>query len=81
MKKTLSESVAVVVATARKKTNLSQEELASRSNLDRTYISGIERGVRNITLKSLERVVSGLEMTMADFLKELMNEVTIHDKE
>lgn len=81
MKKTLSESVAVVVATARKKTNLSQEELASRSNLDRTYISGIERGVRNITLKSLERVVSGLEMTMADFLKELMNEFTIHDKE
>jgi transcriptional regulator with XRE-family HTH domain len=38
----------------------SQEELADRAELDRTYISGIERGRRNPTLKSLQLIVDAL---------------------
>ncbi|AJR09792.1 transcriptional regulator [Photobacterium gaetbulicola] len=37
----------------RKEAALSQEELAARSGLDRTYISGIERGLRNVSLINL----------------------------
>ena len=40
----------------REKLDLSQEELGFRADLDRTYISGIERGVRNPTLKIVWRL-------------------------
>ncbi|OYZ16428.1 MAG: hypothetical protein B7Y35_00310 [Sphingomonadales bacterium 28-64-96] len=40
--------------------NLSQEEVAHRSGLDRTYISGCERGVRNPTLATVEKISSAL---------------------
>ena len=39
---------------------LSQEELAHRAELHRTYISGLERGVRNPTLTVLEKLAHGL---------------------
>ena len=41
---------------------ISQEELAHRTDLDRTYISGIERGVRNPTIKVLERLAIALDV-------------------
>lgn len=46
---------------------LSQEEVAARAGLDRTYISGCERGVRNPTLTSVERISSALGVK-PDFL-------------
>ena len=39
---------------------LTQRELAKRAGLDVTYCSGIERGCRNLSLKSLEKVAKGL---------------------
>jgi transcriptional regulator with XRE-family HTH domain len=39
---------------------ISQEELGALSNLDRTYISGIERGKRNVTLKNILQIASAL---------------------
>lgn len=45
---------------------MSQEELAFRSGLNRNYISDTERGTRNISLKSLERIAIGLEVQIAD---------------
>ena len=48
------------IKSLRLKKGLSQRELAKRSGLDVTYISGIERGVRNLSLKSLEKVAKGL---------------------
>ena len=44
----------------RAKKKLSQRVLAERSGLDVSYISGIERGCRNVSLKSLEKVAKGL---------------------
>lgn len=41
---------------------LSQEELGYRCGLDRTYVSGIERGVRNPTLKVIWQLADGLEV-------------------
>jgi transcriptional regulator with XRE-family HTH domain len=43
---------------------LSQEELADRSGLDRTYISGIERGRRNPTIKILQKVADALGVNL-----------------
>lgn len=39
---------------------LSQEDLAERAGLDRTYISGVERGIRNPTLKIMQRIADAL---------------------
>ena len=41
---------------------VSQEELAHRCELDRTYVSGIERGIRNPTVVVLERIAGVLEI-------------------
>lgn len=48
--------------------NLSQEDLGFRSELDRTYISGIERGVRNATLKVVLRLSTALGTDPADLM-------------
>jgi transcriptional regulator with XRE-family HTH domain len=72
MSKILVRKVAQCVKTIRKSQNLSQEELADLSGLDRTYISGIERGVRNITLDSLESIVSALDISIDEFLKIML---------
>ena len=55
----------------RAKKNLSQKELAERSGLDTSYISGIERGVRNASLKSLEKVAMGRGCPIAETFKDL----------
>jgi transcriptional regulator with XRE-family HTH domain len=39
---------------------LSQEELAARASIDRTYISGVERGARNPTLDVMQRISTAL---------------------
>ncbi len=41
---------------------LSQEKLAHIADLDRTYISGVERGVRNISLINIIRLAKALEV-------------------
>ena len=55
----------------RLKKGISQRALAERSDLDVTYISGIERGVRNPSLKSLESVAKGLGCSIAETCKAL----------
>lgn len=48
----------------------SQEALADYSSLHRTYISGIERGVRNPTLDIVHKIAIALDCPAADLLKE-----------
>ena len=46
----------------RKNKGLTQEELASRSNLQIPYVSDIERGERNISLETLDKIIEALEI-------------------
>lgn len=52
----------------RKAQGLSQEELAARAGLDRTYISQIERGVKNVTVASLDKVAQALGATLVELV-------------
>jgi transcriptional regulator with XRE-family HTH domain len=55
----------------RKERNISQEELAFRSELDRTYISGLECGKRNPTLKIIVKLALSLNMKPSELLINL----------
>lgn len=48
---------------------LSQERLAERAGLDRTYVSGVERGRRNIALVNVRRLAGALGTTPAELLE------------
>jgi transcriptional regulator with XRE-family HTH domain len=53
----------------RKKQGLSQEELAHRANVDRTYVSAIERGVYAVTIDVLDRLARSLDVEAWELLK------------
>jgi len=54
----------------RKKRGYSQEELAFRSNLHRTYIGMIERAEKNITLINIEKISHGLQVNICELFEE-----------
>jgi len=72
-KSTLSEPLlrafCQAVQERRESLGISQEELAHRAGLHRTYISDIERGSRNLSLRSLIRLAGALETTVSDLLR------------
>ena len=52
----------------RKQKGLSQEDLALKSGLHRTYISDIERGSRNVSLKNIEKISKALGISPKSLL-------------
>ncbi|HSW79197.1 MAG TPA: helix-turn-helix transcriptional regulator [Candidatus Saccharimonadales bacterium] len=48
--------------------NLTQEKLGEMTSLDRTYISGIERGVRNPSIKNIDKLARALKVSPSDLL-------------
>jgi transcriptional regulator with XRE-family HTH domain len=54
----------------RLKKNLSQEELAARAGVHRTYIGMIERAEKNITLGNIVRIAKALDLEIMDLFKD-----------
>ena len=55
----------------RKALGMSQEHFALKCGLDRTYISGIERGKRNVGLQNVKIIADVLGITIAELFKDL----------
>lgn len=55
----------------RAKMGVSQEKFAAKCKLDRTYISGIERGKRNLSLRNIKIIAETLETTISELTKGL----------
>ena len=54
------------VRKARMAAGFTQEDLADRSGLDRSYIGGVERGERNPTLTVIDKIANGLGISIAE---------------
>ncbi len=60
-----------VVKELRLEKSLSQESLALESGIDRTYISDIEKGERNISLQIISQLSQALQISLSDFFKKI----------
>ena len=50
----------------REEQKINQEEAAERCGLHRTYYSGVERGIRNVSLVNIERIAKGLKKSLPE---------------
>lgn len=55
----------------RLKTGLSQEKIANKIGLDRTYFASVESGKRNIAIINLKKIADGLEISLSELFKGL----------
>jgi transcriptional regulator with XRE-family HTH domain len=53
----------------RQSLNLTQEKLAFKAEVDKTYLNEVERGKRNISIVNLEKIILALEIPMENFFK------------
>ena len=63
------EILATNLRTFRRRQGLSQEELAYRADIDRTYVSALERGVYGATIDVLEKLARALDVQPWELLK------------
>jgi transcriptional regulator with XRE-family HTH domain len=69
--KTIEKRFGNRVRELRQAKGLSQEELAFRAKVHRTYVGGIERGERNPALKNIAAIAKALEVTLSDLFSKL----------
>lgn len=73
-------SLASTLIFYREQSGLSQEELAYRSDLHRTYISQIERELKMPTILSLYKICTALDITLTQFVSTLEEKVNVQNK-
>ena len=59
------------VRRVREEQGINQEEAAERCGLHRTYYSGIERGVRNVSLVNIEKLSKGLKTPLPELFRRI----------
>ncbi len=55
----------------REEQGINQEEAAERCGVHRTYYSGVERGIRNVSLVNIERLSKGLKIALPELFQRL----------
>jgi transcriptional regulator with XRE-family HTH domain len=48
----------------------SQERLAERAGIHRTYLADVERGERNVSLENIVKIISALNLSLSDFFEK-----------
>ena len=67
MQNNIKQTLGKRVKELRDNLKLSQETLADKAELDRSFISHVENGRRNISINNIEKIVHALEITVYDF--------------
>ncbi len=78
----LRKLVGAQIRVLRKQRGYSQSELATRAGLQDTYIGGVERGTRNISLETLEKIIAALDVEPAEVFQfgDIDTDTDLHDK-
>jgi transcriptional regulator with XRE-family HTH domain len=71
----IGEVFGAVLLRARTRCGLTQEELAFRAEVDRTFVSRLERGIRQPTITTLIQLAKALEISAADLVQETESEL------
>jgi transcriptional regulator with XRE-family HTH domain len=58
----------------RLKTGLSQEALAFKAGIDRTYMTSVENGKRNVSIKNIDKIIKALEISVPEFFNSKLLE-------
>ncbi|HRG18367.1 MAG TPA: helix-turn-helix transcriptional regulator [Flavobacterium lutivivi] len=66
----IKEKFGLKVKSLREEKGISIEHLANISNVDRNYISDIEKGKRNVSIEVIEKIIKGLETDFATFFND-----------
>jgi len=67
----LNKAIAQTIAKLRHEANISQEELADRAGIHRTYVSQIERSLKSPTLHVLMQIARALNTSASEIIKEI----------
>lgn len=67
----ITEKVGQRIKGLRREQGISQEKLALKAEIDRTYLAGVEQGKRNPSIKSLEKIINELDLSFGEFFKEM----------
>jgi transcriptional regulator with XRE-family HTH domain len=67
----IRERFGYAVKVRREALELTQEELADKAEIHRTYLSDVERGARNVSLLNIERLARGLEFSLPELFREV----------
>ena len=67
---TIEAKIGSRVKQIREKAGITQLELAAKSKLDRTFITHVENGRRNVSVQSLEKILMGLDISFNKFFKK-----------
>lgn len=65
----IKEKIGRRIKEIREQKNMSQKDLSFSSNLDRSYITSVENGQRNISIINLEKIANALEVTLSELFK------------
>ncbi len=65
----IKQAVGKRVKELRNKIGISQEELADTAQLDRTYITSVECGKRNISIVNIKKLANALNVTLKEFFE------------
>jgi transcriptional regulator with XRE-family HTH domain len=66
----IKERFGFAVRKRRHELGISQEGLAERAGLHRTYVADIERGIRNVSIENVEKLAIGLEISISTLFAE-----------
>jgi transcriptional regulator with XRE-family HTH domain len=67
----ICERFGYVVKVRREALALTQEDLAEKASIHRTYLSDVERGTRNVSLINIERIASALSLPVSELFRQI----------